>query len=292
LSTQTPTWPAASSLPDAPIHEPSGGDLRAERSAGLARDLRLVGWQVLYEQRAFWRNRRRSIFSIAFPLMFLLIFGLLDRKAHIKSLGGISYITFFVPGIIAYTVMVVGFTNMAMSIALLRSEGILKRLRATPMPTSAYLAGVTLSTVLTILIATAILLLVGAGLLGATIRISTLPALIVTLLVGTAAFTSLGISVSRLIPKPDSGSPILMFITLPLAFFSNVFFPLGHNVKWLETIAKILPLQPLADALQAAFHPHTSGAGFVGKDLLTLAIWTALGCWLMVKTMRVLSAKD
>ncbi len=261
-------------------------------SAGLARDLRLVAWQVRYEQRAFWRNRRRSIFSLAFPLMFLLIFGLLNRHSHLKSLGGVSYITFFVPGIVAYTVMVVGFTNMAMSIALLRSEGILKRLKATPMPASAYLIGVTLSTVLTIFLATALLLLVGVVVFGVSIRASTLPGLIVTLIAGTAAFATLGIAVSRLIPKPDSGSPILMFITLPLAFFSNVFFPLGGSVKWLETIAKALPLQPLADGLQSAFYPHTTGAGFVGKDLLTLAIWTVIGCWLMVKTMRTLSAKD
>lgn len=260
-------------------------------SAGPARDLRLVGWQVLYEQRAFWRNRRRAIASFAFPLMFIVIFGGLIGN-HTVTIEGrkTAFINFYVPGIIAYAVMVIGFTNVAMSIALLRSEGILKRMRATPMPWPLYLAGIVLSTVLTIIVAVVLLLAIGVAFYGAQVRAEALPGLVLTVALGTACFTALGIAVSRLIPKPDSGMPVLMFIVLPLSFISDVFFPLEGKGALVQ-IGKVFPLRPLAKGLQPAFE-QTHGTGLVGGDLLTLAIWTLVGCWLMVKTMRMLSAKD
>ncbi len=251
----------------------------------------LVGWQVLYEQRSFWRNRRRALASFAFPLMFLLIFGAITKGAHIKAQGNLAYINFYVPGIIAYAVMTIGFTNVAMSIALLRESGIIKRMRVTPMPWSFYLAGIVLSTVLTVLAATVLLLLVGVVFFGAELHASTLPALALMVILGTACFTPLGIAVSRFITKPDSGMPVLMLIVLPLSFISNVFFPVEGS-KVLKDIGKAFPLRPLAEGLGPAFHPTVQGSGLIGHDVQTLLIWAVVGCILMVRTVRMLSARD
>ena len=68
------------------------------RSSTLRRDLGLVGRQVRYEQRSYWRNRGRGVFTFVFPLMFLVIFASLDRSNHISSLGGLPYDDFLVPG--------------------------------------------------------------------------------------------------------------------------------------------------------------------------------------------------
>jgi len=255
------------------------------------RDLALLGWQVVYEQRAFWRNRRRALASLGFPLMFLVIFGALTHGARVKSLHNLAYINFYVPGIIAYAVMVIGFTNVAMSVALLRSEGILKRMRTTPMPWSLYLGGVVLSTVITVTAAVVVLLLVGVAFYGARLRVAGLPGLVLMTALATACFTSLGIAVSRLIPRPDAGSPVLMFIVLPIAFISDIFFPLEH-AKVLEEIGRFFPLWHVANGIGPAFHPWAHGAGVIGGDILSLAIWTAVGFFLMVRTMTALSAKD
>ena len=112
----------------------------------------------------------------------------------------------------------------------------------------------------------------------------------VTVAIGTICFTSLGIAVSRFIPKPDSGMPVLMLIVLPLSFISNVFFPI-YKPQALVEIGKFFPLRRVAEGIGPAFK-QTQGSGFVGHDLVTLAIWAAVGCWLMVRTMRMLSAKD
>jgi ABC-2 type transport system permease protein len=77
---------------------------------------------------------------------------------------------------------------------------------------------------------------------------------------------------------------------MPIAFVSNVFFPLDNAPGWLDKIASALPLKPLADQLHAAFE-HTSGSGIVGDDLLTLSIWIVIGGILMMKFMRTITAK-
>ena len=114
--------------------------LGSDRQSTLGRDLGLAGRQIRYEQRAYWRNRGRGIFTFAFPIMFLVIFASLDKGQHLSSRGGIPYDDFFVPGILAYGVIAMTFVNMAISTAILRDEGVLKRMQGTPLPRWAYVA--------------------------------------------------------------------------------------------------------------------------------------------------------
>lgn len=97
-------------------------------------DLRLAIRQIGFEQRAFWRNRTRAFFSVGLPLMFLVVFNALNGSHHIDELGGITYATWFVPGILAHGLMMATFSNLAVSITVARDTGVLKRLRGTPLP--------------------------------------------------------------------------------------------------------------------------------------------------------------
>jgi ABC-2 type transport system permease protein len=256
------------------------------RTSTIKRDLGLIAWQIRYEQRAFWRNRGRGIFTFVFPLMFLVIFGSLDRGAHIKDLGGISFDTFFVPGILAYGVITTTYVNMAMSTAILRDQGVLKRMQGTPLPRWAYIAARIGSTVVLVLAMTAITLALGAVAYNVQIRASTLPALIATLVLGSAAFTTLGIGIARFIPNAESGPVIVNLTILPLTFISSIWFPPTGMPKALNDVAKFFPIRPLADGLEHAFNPFTTGAGFSGSDLRTLAIWTVVGIYLMLRFLR------
>src|ERR1700760_4107359 len=125
--------------------------MSALATSSLKRDLGLVAWQVRYEQRAYWRNRVRAIFTFAFPLMFLVIFASLNQNAHISSLGGIPYDDFFVPGILAYGLIATTYVNMAISTAILRDAGVLKRMQGTPLPGWAYVAARIGSTLMIVL---------------------------------------------------------------------------------------------------------------------------------------------
>jgi ABC-2 type transport system permease protein len=260
--------------------------MSAVATTSLKRDLGLVGWQIRYEQRSFWRNRARGIFTFAFPLMFLVIFASLDKGAHIKSLGGIAYDDFFVPGILAYGVITTTYVNMAIGTAILRDQGVLKRMQGTPLPRWAYVAARIGSTVVTVLAMTVITLALGAIAYGVHVRASTLPGLITTLVLGTAAFTTLGIGITRFIPNAEAAPVVINLTILPLTFISSVWFPPSGMPKALIEIAKIFPIRPLADGLEHAFNPFTRGAGFDGQDLRTLAVWTAIGIFLMFRFLR------
>ena len=260
--------------------------MSAVATSSVKRDLGLVAWQVRYEQRAYWRNRGRGIFTFVFPLMFLVIFASLNKGAHISSRGGIAYDAFFVPGILAYGVIATTFVNMAISTAILRDQGVLKRMQGTPLPRWAYIAARIGSTVIIVLSMTAVTVALGVVAYGVHLRASTLPGLIATLVLGTAAFTALGIGITRFIPNAEAAPVVVNLVILPLTFISSIWFPPTGMPKALIEIAKIFPIRALADGLEYAFDPRTLGSGLNGQDLRTLAIWTAVGVFLMIRFLR------
>ncbi|HEY7952544.1 MAG TPA: ABC transporter permease [Solirubrobacteraceae bacterium] len=251
------------------------------------RDLALAAWQVRYEQRAFWRNRTRAFFAFLFPIMFLVIFASLYSGARV-TIGGhnLPLNDFFVPGILAYGVITTTFVNMAISTAILRDEGVLKRMQGTPLPRWAYMAGRIGSTILLVAAMTAVTLALGVVAYGVHLRTSTLPGLLCALVLGAACFTALGVGIVRFIKNAEAAPPIVNFAILPLTFISGVFFVTNGMPHWLQQIAEFFPIRALADASQHAFNPYTTGAGLQGSDLFTLAIWLAVGVWLMLRFLR------
>lgn len=257
----------------------SGGKLR--------RELGLVGWQVLYEQRAFWRNRARAFFAFIFPIIFLVIFSAIfqSKTIYIGHGQSISYDTYFVPGILAYGVIATTFLNMAVSTAVLRDDGVLKRMAGTPLPGWAYVAARILSTLIVTIAMCALTLLIGYVVYNAKVRGATLPGLIVTLALGSATFTTLGVGIVRYIKNAEAAPAVVNVAVLPLTFISGIWFHF-HLSSGLTDIAKVFPIRALADGLQHAYSPFTTGSGFKGSDLLTLAIWLAVGIVAMLRFLH------
>src|SRR6201995_1351545 len=252
----------------------------------LGRDVGLVFWQIRYEQRAYWRNRGRGIFTFVFPIMFLVIFASLDKGQTISSRGNIAFNDFFVPGILAYGVIATTFVNLAIATAILRDQGILKRMQGTPLPRWAYITARIGSTFVIMMAMTVVVLGLGAAAYGLVFRASAVPGLIITLLLGTAAFTTLGIGIARFIPNSEAAPVVVNLMILPLTFISNIWFPIDSLPQALKTIAGIFPIKALASGLQYVFDPRHHGAGLDGADLKVLAIWTVIGVWLMLKFLR------
>jgi len=260
----------------------------AARSS-LIRDLNLAAWQIRNEQRAFWRNRRAAIFSFGFPIMLLLVFGLLN-KGNTVDTRGVSWETFYVPGILAYGVVTTAFSNTAISFAYARDYGVIKRVQGTPLPWWAYMAGRIGSTVLVTCAMSVLTLAIGSILLGVEVHASMVPGLLCGLVLGTMAFTALGIGFVRFLPSADTAGPMQAFLIMPIAFISNVFFPLDNAPGWLEKVADALPIKPLADQLHLAFE-HTSGSGISVDDLSSLLVWLVIGSFLMMRFMHTVRKK-
>jgi ABC-2 type transport system permease protein len=252
----------------------------------LRRDVGLAAWQVRYEQRAFWRNRGRAFFAFLMPIMFLVIFASIFGKDTISTRGGISYDDFFVPGILAYGIIATTFFNMAISTAILRDSGVLKRMQGTPLPRWAYVAGRIGSAVLTTVAMTVLTLAIGRLAYNVHVRGSTLAGLVSAVALGTACFTTLGIGVVRFIRNAEAAPAVLNVMILPLTFISGIWFTTDNQPAWLRDIASIFPVHALADALQYAFDPRTTGSGIKAADVRTLTIWLVVGIFLMVRFLR------
>lgn len=243
--------------------------------------------QFRYDVRAFWRNPQSRFFTLALPVLFLVIFASVfggGSNRTVKIAGGrIDTSVYYVPGIIALGIIAAAFVNLVISVTAQRESGVLKRRRATPVPASALIAGRSLTAVITALSIAALLLGIGWVFYGAHVVARTAPALVVTIIVGTLAFCCLGFALASVIHDEDAAQPITQAVMLPLYFISGVFVPTSSLPHWLLDVASVFPVRHLAAALLTAYNPHTSGAGFAGGDLLIVAAWGVGGLFIALR---------
>jgi ABC-2 type transport system permease protein len=117
--------------------------------------------QGVLEIRRFLRSRESVVFTMAFPIILILIFAsIFDGDIA----PGVSYTQYFITGMIASGLMSVGFQSLAIQIPIERDRGVLKRLRGTPMPKWVYFAGKVIMVAAIGLVEILLLLLVSAGL--------------------------------------------------------------------------------------------------------------------------------
>jgi ABC-2 type transport system permease protein len=232
--------------------------------------------QFRYDVRAFFRNRQSRFFTLALPVLFLVIFAsIFGGKGNTVRVGGgrIDTDVYYVPGIMALGIIAAAFVNLVISVTAQRESGVLKRRRATPVPAAAVIAGRALTAVVTALLIAAILLGVGWLFFHAHVPARTAPALAVTVVVGALSFCCLGFALASIIRDEDAAQPVTQAVMLPLYFISGVFVATGNLPRGLTDIAAVFPVRHLAAALLAAYNPHTSGSGFAGIDLLIVAAW-------------------
>ena len=246
--------------------------------------LRLLLRQVKYENRAFWRNPAAAFFTVVFPLMFLVIFNLIFGNTQIEIHGGAAnQSTFYVPAIAAFAVISACYTNIAMMVSGARDRGMLKRTRGTPLAPWIFLGGRIIHATLIALLLSAIITVFGALFYGVNIPSNTMPALIVTLAIGAASFCSLGLAATALIPNADAAPAVVNASVLPLFFISNVFIRLNDAPGWLLGFGAIFPVRHFSEALQAAFNPYQTGAGFEWGHLAAIAAWGVAGLLISVR---------
>ena len=234
--------------------------------------------QIRYENRAFWRNPVAAFFTFVFPLMFLVIFNLLFGNERLDLPGGTTNTsTFYVPAIAAFSVISACYTNVAIGVSLSRDRGLLKRVRGTPLPAWAFLFGRIAHVILVALLLVAIVTVAGTLFYDVDTPTDTIPAFLITLAIGAAAFCSLGLAVSSIIPNADASPAVVNATILPLLFISDVFIPMGDAPAWVNTFAGLFPVKHFSSALLTAFNPFVTGTGFELGHLGVLAGWGAAG---------------
>jgi ABC-2 type transport system permease protein len=253
----------------------------------VSKDLALALRQVRYENLAFWRNPPAAFFTVAFPLMFLVIFNLAFGNEELRLAEGTTrYSTFIIPAIITFGVISASFTNIALNLALARDQGVLKRVRGTPLPPWAFFFGRIAHAVLTGLLLVVVTVASGALFYGVDVPTSTMPAFLVTLAIGAAAFCALGAALTTVIPNADAAPAIVNFTILPLLFVSNVFVRISDPPQWLAALREVFPVFHFVRALETSFNPFVTGGGFRPGDLVIVALWGVAGALVAVRYFR------
>ena len=249
--------------------------------------IRMTLHQARYDLRAFLRNRQSQFFTLALPILFLVIFAALfghgGGTTEVPG-GRISTSVYYVPGIIALGVIAACFGNLVASVTAQRERGVLKRRRATPVPAAAIVAGRVLTAIVIAVVMATVLLGIGWAAYSAHVPGRTALALVVTVVIGAASFCSMGYALTSMIRNEDSAQPITQALLLPLYFISGVFVAVTILPHWLADVGAIFPVRHLASALLTAYNPHTTGLGFAGTDLLIVAAWGAAGFLIAVRT--------
>ncbi len=242
--------------------------------------------QFRYDQKTFWRNPASVFFTALLPLIFLLIFATIFGNEPIDELGGVQTTTYYVPAIITLAVVSATTQSLAISLTVDRENGLLKRIRGTPLPSSIFIAGRVGNAIVVSVLSLALLAAIGWIIYDVEIPWERLPAVAVTLAIGAVSFCCLGFALTAAIPNEDAAAPISNAALLPLYFLSGVFIPEDEIPEGVLKVADFFPIRHFFEAFFTAWNPATTGAGFEWGDLAIVAAWGVLGLLIALRTFR------
>jgi ABC-2 type transport system permease protein len=249
------------------VHAAGRAPRRPSWSAGAWRQFRL-------ERRMFWRNPTAAFFGFLMPLLLLAMFGAVFS-------GEQEQLDVVVPGIAGMSVMAATFVALAYNLTFLRERGILKRLRGTPLPSSAYLAGIALNAITNTVVQVAVVIVAGRVFFDIPWPGDWL-AVLAFLALGVVCFASLGVALSHAIPNSESAPAYVNAVFLPMIMLAGVFYDDEDAPAVLRDVAEMMPLKHLIDGLSGAM---LSGEGLADHvtAVVALGLWAAVGVALAVR---------
>ncbi|MDQ2967931.1 MAG: ABC transporter permease [Actinomycetota bacterium] len=236
--------------------------------------MRLFLHQLKWEQRLFWRSRESAVFVFLFPiLLFTLLTAIYNGHIYGRPASWA-----LLAGMICYGAANTAFSGLGITLVSRRELGILKRIRATPLPPPVYLTAVLFSIMFVFAIQVASLFALGR-VLKSTPWPNHLLSLVLALALGAAAFAALGLAITAFIRSLEGSSAVLNVIVLPMAFLTGSFGPTRNYPKVLRAIGDVLPLKYLLDLVNGIYlHGHqiwdkpTAVAVLAGWGLFGLAV--------------------
>ena len=221
------------------------------------------------------RHDRTELYTRAIqPALWLLIFGQTFTRIRAIPTGGIPYLDYLAPGIIAQSAMFIAIFY-GIQIIWERDAGILNKLLVTPTPRSALITGKAFAAGVKSLIQALVVVII-AALLGVALTWNPLKLLGVGAIVilGSVFFSCLSMTIAGVVLSRDRLMGIGQAITMPLFFGSNALYPVSVMPGWLQAVSKVNPLSYEVDALRGLLigaHAH------VALDFGVLLVAAALG---------------
>jgi ABC-2 type transport system permease protein len=232
----------------------------------------VIGGQLRYQLTLLLRTPRTLMAGLILPGALLAL--QLGRVQHIGQGAAADLLAARVAGLVVLGAMSVAYLTHAASLVVAREDGVLRRWRATPLPSWGYFAGRIGAAMLIADAAALILVLVGVAMAGLHLSGAGVVSLLIAATLGGLALAAAGTAITPLLTSAQGVNQLLALTYIPLIIFSGGFAGLPH---WLTTLVSYLPAQPMIDAVTRALEP---GASMSGRDLAVLAAW-AVGCLLL-----------
>jgi len=256
-----------------PRRKPTTDDTTAAPSGGHG-PVGLVLHQARYDLWTLARNAQARTATVMLPLLLLVLFlGMWgsDRVA------GAPASTYYVPGLVALSVIASSFTNLVISVVTQRESGVLKRRRATPVPAWVLIGGRALTAIAVSLTMATALVAIGWVGFGVALPAEAIPAVVLSAVAGSLCFCVLAYAVATLIGSAEAAQPTVQAVMLPLYLASGIFIPNASLPSWLRQLASVFPVERLADALHQPYGPAAHGLPIAWADLGVMAVWAAAG---------------
>ena len=221
------------------------GARRARSAAAVARrglpradGVRLFLHELRGQLVLYTRSKELAFFTFLLPLILFVLLGSTYGDDRINGDRGANFLE---AGMLGYGLVSTAFAGLAIFMVIRRESGILKRVRATPLPASTYLSAVLGSTLIAFAVNAACMIAIGRGLFSVPLPDRWL-SLVLTLLLGAAAFAALGLAMTVIVRSAEGASATVNAVYLPMAFISGSFFSPHSFPEFLRAIANVLPL--------------------------------------------------
>jgi ABC-2 type transport system permease protein len=232
-------------------------------ATGLTHTLRIFSKETRYEFLKLMRTRSFSISVIGFPVMFYVLFGVVNRNAY----SGFNVAKYALGGYACFGMIGAALFGIGVGLAAERAAGWLELKRASPMPVFAYLFAKCASAVAFGLIIVVTLIAIGVIFGGVSLTPTEILQLLGMTVVGGVSFASMGLLLAQLVPA-NAAPGIVNLIYLPMSFLSGLWMPIRFMPHSLQHLAPALPTYHLSQLVLSIFGYQDSVAAS--------AHWTAL----------------
>jgi len=242
-------------------------------------NLSLLVAHIRAQNRIFWRVPIGAFFALVLPVVMLVLFvALFGGDEFETEYGFVSRAQFYTPALAVFSAASATYTNIGINLSTRRDEGILRRVRGTPLPPWIYIGGVVGSGVYVALMGTIFMTALGVVAYGVNIELDKLPAMILTFVVGSAVFAMLGVALAAMASSASAAPALANATLLPIAFISNVFISFeGEAPSWLVLAGDIFPLRHFALSYGEALSPFSDAPAIVWERLGVMLLWGVLG---------------
>ncbi|HEY3205842.1 MAG TPA: ABC transporter permease [Gaiellaceae bacterium] len=245
--------------------------------------MRLFLHELRGQLRLYWRSRELAFFTFALPIIMFFLLGSVYGNDRIKAEHNVRGADYLLAGMLGYGAIATGFAGLSIMLVIRRESGILKRVRATPLPAGTYVAALLATTMLAYALEAVVMIVVGRIAFGTHIRHAV--SLAAVLLLGIAAFTALGLALTTAIKSAEGSSAVVNAIYLPASFISGAFFSSHSFPSFLRAIADVLPLVYLIRLVRDVMLGGVEVWNRPGAVAVVVA-WGAVGAMIAARRFR------